>query len=52
VFYALASHLLADDDPPADPPVKAPLKKGFCSKCGKHIGRGLFLHTKKCTGQK
>jgi hypothetical protein len=51
VFVAIASYLLADDEPPADLPAKS-IKKGICPKCGKHVGRGLFLHTKKCTGQK
>lgn len=25
-------------------------KRGVCSKCGKHIGKGLFRHMKKCEG--
>ena len=24
--------------------------KGVCRKCGKHIGRGLYLHEKACQG--
>lgn len=46
---AMALYLLDDDEP--ETPGKL-IKKGTCPKCGKHIGRGLFLHTRKCKGAK
>lgn len=29
---------------------KSKIAKGVCSKCGKHIGRGLHFHEKACQG--
>ena len=37
--------LLDFDDPPKQKP-----KPGNCSKCGKHIGRGVRTHEKSCKG--
>ena len=30
--------------------VEKPLKKGYCRKCGEHIGRGIAFHEKRCEG--
>ncbi len=27
-----------------------PTPKGSCAKCGKHVGRGVVLHARKCKG--
>lgn len=27
------------------------MKPGWCAKCGKHIGRGIAFHVKKCNGE-
>lgn len=31
-------------------PTVEPVPKGHCRKCGRHIGRGVMLHAKKCKG--
>lgn len=42
---------LIDFDPPKKPVATiAPVMKGCCSKCGRHIGKGLFAHTRSCDG--
>jgi len=34
-----------------DPDVGSmPVAKGSCPKCGKHVGRGIGLHVKRCQG--
>lgn len=35
------------DDKKPEPPKPA---KGVCSKCGAHIGKGLFAHMRACDG--
>ena len=30
--------------------VEKPFKKGYCRKCGEHIGRGIAFHEKRCEG--
>lgn len=39
---------LIDFTPPKPEVSKELLPKGTCSKCGKHIGRGLHSHEKSC----
>jgi len=34
---------------PPEVPVK-PVPKGTCPKCGKHVGRGVHFHAKRCKG--
>jgi hypothetical protein len=35
---------------PADPEPTAAPRKGVCPVCGKHIGRGVAFHAKRCEG--
>ena len=35
---------------PGMPPPAGNARKGVCPKCGKHVGRGVSLHSKKCRG--
>ena len=37
------------DAPPA--PVRALPAAGVCPKCWRHIGRGVHIHAKNCTGE-
>ena len=30
-----------------EPPLPK-VAKGHCPKCGKHVGKGLYMHTKVC----
>lgn len=39
------------DEPPKPPPKPMPMPKpGYCRICGKHIGRGVAFHEKRCHG--
>lgn len=46
-----ASEMTPPDESPGAAPV-APLvaKPGFCLRCGKHIGQGVWMHQKTCKG--
>jgi hypothetical protein len=44
-----AAYAVRASEKPEAPPAK-PLPKGACAKCGKHIGRGVALHSKRCQG--
>lgn len=39
---------LVSFEKPAPKPQTAPVLKGTCPKCGKHIGRGIAFHVKRC----
>lgn len=41
---------MADNRPPLRVVKSVKKAKGICSKCGKHIGRGIAVHIKHCEG--
>ena len=32
--------------------LEKPVKKGYCRKCGAHVGRGVYGHEQKCSGSR
>lgn len=41
---------LIDFEAPKKPVPVVMTGKGVCSKCGRHIGKGLFAHMRACDG--
>ena len=41
------AHQNEQEQPLKEPP---PTSKGMCPKCGKHIGTGMYAHTRHCNG--
>lgn len=51
-YYDDTDWTLQDFETPAEKAAKLakPVEPGVCAKCGKHVGKGIAIHTRSCLG--